>query len=120
MNKPLDRNGKPMVCEHGQLARQCGYCEREKEIERLRADLALALKELGQAEEDEKEAVRLALEEAAAVCDGKASAARGLLDDYIAKCRADPANIGGGSQSWHQYFESCASAIRNLRKISDG
>ena len=25
-------------CQHGQLARQCGYCERDAEIERLRAD----------------------------------------------------------------------------------
>ena len=23
-------------CQHGQLARQCGYCERDAEIERLR------------------------------------------------------------------------------------
>lgn len=25
-------------CEHGRLARQCGYCERDAEIEWLRAD----------------------------------------------------------------------------------
>ena len=30
-------------CTHGQLARSCNICEMEQEIERLRAELALAI-----------------------------------------------------------------------------
>lgn len=30
-------------CKHGQLARSCNICEMEQEIERLRAELALAI-----------------------------------------------------------------------------
>ena len=41
MTGPLDKDGKPMVCQHSQLARQCGYCERDEEIARLRNRLEI-------------------------------------------------------------------------------
>lgn len=57
-----------------------------------------------------------ALEEAAKACDAKADEARAIWDAYVARCRENPDNIGSGSQSWHQYYESCAEAIRALKK----
>lgn len=71
------------------------------EIERLRADLALALKELGQAEQDEKEAVCLALEEAAA------------LGDTLVSGQAGPPDYNKGL--WDG-IAKMQEAIRRLRK----
>jgi hypothetical protein len=54
------------------------------------------------------------IEECARVCDKLADRARGIWESYVAKCRENPDNIGPGSQSWHQYYEACADAIRAL------
>ena len=59
-----------------------------------------------------RQAVQEAGEAAARVCDERANHARGIWQDYVDKCRENTDNIGPGSQSWHQYYESCAAEIR--------
>jgi hypothetical protein len=64
--------------------------------------------------QDYKRGWQDAKEDCAKVCDKLADRARGIWESYVAKCRENPDNIGPGSQSWHQYYEACADAIRAL------
>jgi hypothetical protein len=66
------------------------------------------------AEAERDAAVAEAIERCAKMCDAKADEARKVWDDYTERCRLDPKNIGAGSTSWYQYYESCANAIRSL------
>lgn len=88
-----------MICTHGQLARQCELCDRDREIERLReqlADVERASREAWRFADEanaEREKLRAAAEEARRVLsmpllmNGDAAVVNALqmLDDVLGK-----------------------------------